>query len=62
MDKETRLWRFRLSRIAESARQIGVALVLTGAISLFYDPSAAGWGAVGALCTGIAGLAYGWTR
>lgn len=61
MKQETRLVRFLVSRIAESARQVGVALVITGVVSLFFDPTKWIAGA-GARCVGLAFLSVGWTQ
>jgi len=61
MAEEKRWWRWRLDRIAETARHVGVALVVTGVVSLFLDP-AVGRGATAAICVGLACLSYGWTR
>ena len=59
MDEETHVWRWRKDRIGETFRQVGVALVVTGVIALFFDPDSAR-GAYSAMSAGLFCLAVGW--
>ena len=38
MREETHVWRWRKNPVAETFRQVRVALVVTGVVGLFLDP------------------------
>lgn len=61
MREETHVWRWRKDRIAETFRQVGAALVVTGVVGLFLDPEVQR-GAAGAISVGMACLTFGWAH
>ena len=62
MTDEKRWWIWRVSRVAESSRHIGVGVVLACALAAGFNPEA-DWADVWPiLASGAAALLFGWTH